>query len=332
MTEPMPVHGVAIREGVSKNNIKYTAEELDKAAPSLSDVAIIKDHNATVDNTVGRTTKSDSDKGTTSYEGLIMDGEVQEKITDKRIKEVSVGGMGRLVKENDDDDDDAPLLATNISYAELSLTPTPGVDDVSILKTESLTERQKMLVTEALESFKNHNLTTKVVKENNAMEDQMDESKEKVSETRIKELEEKIKTQDEKLRKNLETKVIETRKKAGLKEKNLNGLSEAQLTALLETAEEVADEKEEEEKKAAEEEKDKEPEKEPAAEEDKGDEKPPESEGKTDEEGKEADGGTTESLVPDKMFVTERAADGTLNCWYEPKTSQLTKALTKGAK
>ena len=129
----IPVQGIAVKAGISKNNIKYTPEALSKTSHELADKPILKDHKAITDNTIGRTITSEYKDGTIYYEGWIReDGTgIIQRIMDGRIKEVSIGAMvDRLVKESDDDDE--ALIAEGIHYLELSTTPTPGVTGTSI--------------------------------------------------------------------------------------------------------------------------------------------------------------------------------------------------------
>jgi len=128
------VNGVAIREGTSRNNVHYSANELAKFAPTLSGRPIIKDHEAKTDNTVGKVTEGQSmmNGKEVHYSGWVKeDGtNLLEKIKDGRISEVSIGAMcGKLVRESEDTD---TLIAKDMTALELSLTPTPGVVGTSI--------------------------------------------------------------------------------------------------------------------------------------------------------------------------------------------------------
>ena len=150
----MNISGVAVRAGVSRNNIKYLPEELKSFAPTLSNRPILKDHDARVDNSIGLVTKAFSNNGgeAVNYSGWIKeDGTgVTEKIKDGRIKEVSIGAMAtRLVKESDDSD---ILIAQGLIGLELSLTPTPGVMGTSITHTlENLRNGKKGMIIEMME-------------------------------------------------------------------------------------------------------------------------------------------------------------------------------------
>ncbi len=137
MTKKINVSGVAVRAGLSLNGIIYTPEELAKFTPTLKDKPFLKDHHNATDNTIGLVTDSSFENSTTNvnYKGWIKDDGkgIIERITDGRIKEVSIGGVvGRLVKENLEDDF---FIAKDMKAMELSTTPTPAVVGTSIKQT-----------------------------------------------------------------------------------------------------------------------------------------------------------------------------------------------------
>ena len=125
------VKGLAIEAGMSRNKIKYTDEELMGGSETLEGVTILKDHNATTDNSIGLVERQSYSEKKQLYEGWVEeDGtNLVQKIRDKRLK-VSVGAMvKKLVREKEDDDF---LVAKGIHYMELSTTPTPGIPTASI--------------------------------------------------------------------------------------------------------------------------------------------------------------------------------------------------------
>jgi len=140
----MPITFVAVREGVSKNKVKYTAKELKKTAHELEGRPILKDHEAKCDNVIGTITNSyfsEEDKAVLG-KGLIMDEKIKEMINDGRLKEVSIGAIAdQMVKESEDDDIDE---ARGIHYQELSIVPVPGVSGTEISASEKLKEENKM--------------------------------------------------------------------------------------------------------------------------------------------------------------------------------------------
>ncbi len=169
------IGGVAVRAGLSLNKILYTPEELAKFAPTLNDKPILKDHHNITDNTIGLITSSSFNPTHVSvnYSGWIKeDGSgIIERIDDRRIKEVSIGGVvGRLVKENLEDDF---FIAKDMRGMELSTTPTPATVGTSIKQTlsslkEAVTPAQMKNVKPILESTAmiNENFSLVNIKEN----------------------------------------------------------------------------------------------------------------------------------------------------------------------
>lgn len=188
LTQPINIGGVAIKAGLSRNNIKYTEEELKKFTPTLKNRPILKDHESRTDNTIGVVTKSKFDINTVSYNGWVKeDGSgIIEKINDGRVKEVSIGAIaGKLVKESEDSD---VLIAKDIIAMELSTTPTPGVVGTSISQTlediqTNETAKRKIPVRPILEnmdSFKS--IIEKVTENKETEEDMIDKIADKVVE------------------------------------------------------------------------------------------------------------------------------------------------------
>lgn len=143
MAEKINVQGIAIKSGLSRNNIMYLPEELKKFAKTMRDRPILKDHISHTDNVIGLITRSTYDEinETVPFKGWIKDDETHiiEKIEDERIKEVSIGAMiGHLAKETEDS---KFYIAKDIEGLELSTTPTPGVRGTSI--TQALKEIEK---------------------------------------------------------------------------------------------------------------------------------------------------------------------------------------------
>lgn len=130
------IEGIAIVEGISRNNIMYRGVELNKFAPTLIGRPILKDHANETDKTIGKVTYAESfmENGKTKvkYKGWVKeDGTgIIDKINDERIKEVSIGAtVGKLVKESED----SPYnIAKDMTALELSTTPCPGVVGTSL--------------------------------------------------------------------------------------------------------------------------------------------------------------------------------------------------------
>jgi len=188
--EKLNVQGIAIRPCVSRNGIKYTAEELKKFAPTMEGRPILIDHrHDDISKNVGLITKSLADnEGVVSFEGWIKDAEgikVKERLQDGRLKEVSIGAIaGKMVKEKDDD---VYPIAVDLESLELSIISCAGVKNTKItqaaesyndLTQEELDKIEKTLEEETEKSEEDiHNEPEKVQddeieKEENIMADE----------------------------------------------------------------------------------------------------------------------------------------------------------------
>jgi hypothetical protein len=120
------IRGVAINETTTRNNVKYIAEELEKAAPSFRNKPILLDHENSVINIVGRTTENvnfDSNRKSIMFEAKIMDKNIREMINDGRITDVSIGARVKDLVENREE---GYVTATGIEGVEISLVAVPG--------------------------------------------------------------------------------------------------------------------------------------------------------------------------------------------------------------
>lgn len=124
------IEGTAINVGVTANKTNFLAEELKPAAKTLQDKPLLKDHNASVDSIVGRTTKNVSfsnKEQAVLFEARVEDEDVQEKINKGLINTVSVGAfVERIEEETDDDGNVISLIVRGIEFVELSLVPVPA--------------------------------------------------------------------------------------------------------------------------------------------------------------------------------------------------------------
>jgi len=125
------IRGVAINETTTLNNVKYVAEELEKAAASFRNVPILLDHKNEIRNIVGRTTERvnwNPNFRRVDFEGRIMDKEIQEMIRDGRIGSVSIGAKVQdLVEE-----EDGSMKAIGIMGLEISLVAVPGDSNANL--------------------------------------------------------------------------------------------------------------------------------------------------------------------------------------------------------
>jgi hypothetical protein len=153
------IKGVAINETTTRNNVRYIAEELQKAAPSLIGKPILKDHENSVDNIVGRVTKAsfDSSFRAVMFEGKIMESKYKEMINDGRINSVSIGAMVHNIEESED----GPLIPRGIDFVELSLVAIPADPNAGFAKAmcekynhDNVTEATKVTLTGSIEPLK----------------------------------------------------------------------------------------------------------------------------------------------------------------------------------
>ncbi len=184
-TEKLNVNGLAIKPQISRNRVKYTAEELDKFAKTLKGVSIQKDHSPSVDSAVGLVTKSESNKGRVTYEGWIKEDSTNliEKVKDKRISKVSIGAIcGQLVREKEDGD---IMIAKDLVAVELSLVVVPGIVGATVKQSlDSIRqnkENSKVKVKPILESFETEEEVKLTEEEIKGITESIEEEEGKVS-------------------------------------------------------------------------------------------------------------------------------------------------------
>ena len=125
------IRGVAINETTTLNNVKYIAEELEKAAVSFRNVPVLLDHRNEVKNIVGRTTENvnySSPMKRIEFEAKIMDNDIREMIADGRIGSVSIGAR----VENLTEEEDGSMKAIGIHGLEISLVAVPGDNQATL--------------------------------------------------------------------------------------------------------------------------------------------------------------------------------------------------------
>ncbi len=122
------IKGIAINETTTRNGVEYRGEELEKSVHTLRNKPILKDHKNEIDGIVGRTTENvlfDSTNRNIMFEGVIMDKNVQEMISDGRINSVSIGAMVSDLEKNEAHDHET-FTARGIEFIELSLVAVPA--------------------------------------------------------------------------------------------------------------------------------------------------------------------------------------------------------------
>jgi len=128
--EDFVIKGIAINSTTTRNGVKYTAEELSKAAHTLTGKPILKDHENSIDNIIGRVKSSsfNSSLQAIPFEGKIMEKKYQDMIKDGRINSVSIGAMVKEVAEEkvSEDSNETVLVPRGIDFVELSLVAVPA--------------------------------------------------------------------------------------------------------------------------------------------------------------------------------------------------------------
>src|SRR3990167_7436913 len=144
------ISGIAINTTITRNNVKYTAEELSLSAASLVGKPVLKDHDQKIDSIVGVVESAEFDGDAIAFRARIMDEKVKLMIEDGRIKNVSIGAQVReLVKEKKEGEGDV-VTAKGISFLELSLVAVPGDSNAVIFQAQSA--KPLMAVAERFES------------------------------------------------------------------------------------------------------------------------------------------------------------------------------------
>ncbi len=123
------IRGIAINETVTRNNVKYQAEELEKSAHTLRNKPILKDHKNEIDSIVGRTTENvffNPDGKNVPFEAFITDQSIQQKINDRLIQAVSIGATVKDLAEEESTEGGKHFVAKGIDFVELSLVAVPA--------------------------------------------------------------------------------------------------------------------------------------------------------------------------------------------------------------
>lgn len=140
-SEDLMIEGVAINETVTRNGITYTAVELEKSAPSLVGRPILKDHQALVDNIVGRVTESKFEVDKINFKARIPDKEMKEKIRTGLVQEVSIGAGAEIIDK--EEKGTKQRVATNIQFFELSFVAIPGDPGAGVTMMNAIAESFK---------------------------------------------------------------------------------------------------------------------------------------------------------------------------------------------
>ena len=119
------VRGICINETTTRNGIKYTVDELENAAKTFRNKPILLDHENKVMSIVGRSTEnvnfSHGKKGI-EFEARVVDKDIQTKIDQGLITDVSIGASVKdLVEE-----EDGSRRAVGLEGMEISFVAVPG--------------------------------------------------------------------------------------------------------------------------------------------------------------------------------------------------------------
>ena len=129
--KPLRIRGVAITAGMSRNFNIYTPEELQAFASKLVDSPVYIEH-VSVENAVGKVTKTDWDGQRLWYEAEIYESDVADKIRKGLVQHVSVGADYEAIDVVDG------KVPHGLHNAELSLVAVPGIPETSVHVMEKL--------------------------------------------------------------------------------------------------------------------------------------------------------------------------------------------------
>ncbi|MCW4045246.1 MAG: hypothetical protein NWE94_06995 [Candidatus Bathyarchaeota archaeon] len=133
--KPLRIRGVAITTGMSRNFNIYTSEELKSFASKLVNSPVYIEH-VSVENAVGKVTKTDWDGHALWYEAEIYESEVADKIRKGLVQHVSVGADYEAIDLVDG------KVPHGLHNAELSLVAVPGIPETNIQVIEKLEEKR----------------------------------------------------------------------------------------------------------------------------------------------------------------------------------------------
>lgn len=126
----MEISGTAINAGITRNNIRYTSEELMNCAGTLKGKPLMKNHSNKVEDIVGRVREGAYADDKVSYKAFVADKEMQKKIKNKLITDVSIRAKYDTMEE--DEDNEGVMIVHKLDIVELSLVAVPGDPNTSI--------------------------------------------------------------------------------------------------------------------------------------------------------------------------------------------------------
>ncbi len=145
-TSGFRVHGTAINVTTTRNRVKYLAEELMQAAPSLKGKPILKDHEAKVESIVGRVLEASFNGGAVEYDGIILDEQMSRMIQNGLINNVSIKANYKTVAQ-EGEGEDMIMVPRGLEFLELSLVAIPGDPDAFVASAlaEAFVKGEKMI-------------------------------------------------------------------------------------------------------------------------------------------------------------------------------------------
>jgi hypothetical protein len=140
--KPLRIRGVAMTAGMSRNFNIYTPQELEAFASKLVNSPVYVEH-VSVDNAVGKVTKTDWDGHALWYEAEIYESDVADKIRKGLVQHVSVGADYEAIDLVDG------KVPHGLHNAELSLVAVPGIPETNISVLEALSHWSERKVVKA---------------------------------------------------------------------------------------------------------------------------------------------------------------------------------------
>jgi hypothetical protein len=132
--KPLKIRGIAMTAGMSRNFNIYTPEELEAFSSKLAGAPVYIEH-VSVDNAVGKVTKTDWDGHNLWYEAEIYESEVADKIRKGLVQHVSVGADYQALDVVDG------KIPHGLHNAELSLVAVPGIPETNVQVLENLEDK-----------------------------------------------------------------------------------------------------------------------------------------------------------------------------------------------
>jgi hypothetical protein len=131
LDNPLKIRGIAMTAGMSRNFNIYTPEELLTFSSKLEGAPVYIEH-VSVENAIGKVTKTEWDGQNLWYEAEIYEQDLAEKIRKGLVQHVSVGADYEKIDVVDG------KIPHGLYNAELSLVAVPGIPQTNITILESL--------------------------------------------------------------------------------------------------------------------------------------------------------------------------------------------------